>query len=263
MRKWKWWKWLLALGLLAGLARPASSTVTQIVGTLVDAAGNPIANGTACFRLPVNAIDTSLNRALSPSPVCFPVTNGTFPAFANLTPNDVISPAGTYYQATVRNSSGALVFSANYVIPTGAGTFNIGLAVPTLVTTSNISYFSPGGLGVSNTWTAANNFLGAVTLGGTVSGPVVQASSCVNIANNGSCPAFTSVNNPKVIFADILLAAGSSTLGGLPFTGVTTFRCGASNATGASTIKIAYNSGAQITVTGTGTDTISIVCIGN
>jgi len=145
---------LLALALFID---PVLATVTQITGSLVDSAGNGV-SGTACFRLPVNAIDTSLNRALSPLPVCFPVTNGTFPAFANLTPNDVIQPANTYYQVTVRNSSGALVFSANYVIPTGAGTFNIGLAIPTVVTTSNISFLNPPGLGLVNSFTNTNNF---------------------------------------------------------------------------------------------------------
>jgi hypothetical protein len=132
---------LLFALILALTALPASATVTQLIGNIVDAAGNPI-TGTGCFRLPVNAVDTSLNRALSPRLICFPLSNGTFPAFANLTPNDVIQPANTYYQFTAFDQANHLVFMANYVIPTGAGTFNLGLAVPTSITTTNISYLS-------------------------------------------------------------------------------------------------------------------------
>lgn len=139
------------------MAAPASATVTQIIGTVVDATGTPV-NGTACLKLPVNAVDTSTNRALSPAQVCFPVTNGTFPSFASIVPNDVISPAKTYYQFVVRNQAGALVFMANYVVPTGAGTFNVGLAIPTLVTTSNISFVNPVTTSASNVFTAAQTF---------------------------------------------------------------------------------------------------------
>src|SRR5205823_992343 len=138
------WAMIRRLALLLALvATPAFGTTTQLIGTLVDATGTPV-NGTACFKLPVNAIDTSTNRALSPRPFCYPVTNGTLPAFATVVPNDVIQPANTYYQAKVTDKSGGLIFMANYVIPTGAGTFNIGLAIPTTVLTTNISFVNPG-----------------------------------------------------------------------------------------------------------------------
>lgn len=139
------------------MATPVSGTVTQLIGTLIDVTGTPV-SGTACLKLPVNAIDTSTNRALSPAQVCFPVTNGTFPSFASIVPNDVISPAKTYYQFVVRDRAGALVFMANYVVLTGAGTFNVGLAIPTLVTTSSISFVNPASTSVSNVFTVPQTF---------------------------------------------------------------------------------------------------------
>lgn len=156
-------KRLLLLILLT--VAPAFGTVTQLTGTLTDSTGNPL-SGTACLKLPVNAIDTSTNRALSPQQICFPLTNGVFPTFARVVPNDVIQPFNTYYQFKVTDRSGGLVFMANYVIPTGGGTFNIGTAVPTSVTTASISYPGPGLLNFPNTWTAANTFNAPVDMSG-------------------------------------------------------------------------------------------------
>lgn len=156
-------KLLLALALLVS---PALATVTQLTGTLTDASGSTI-SGTGCFKLPVNAIDTSTNRALSPMQLCFPLNNGVFPAFASVVPNDVMQPAKTFYQFTAKDTTGKLVFMANYVIPTGSGTFNMGLAIPTLVTTSQISYISPASTSSSNVFCCTQTFQGQIvsTLG--------------------------------------------------------------------------------------------------
>lgn len=135
-------KKLLLLFLLTVAPVLTLATTTQLTGTLIDSTGNPL-SGTACFKLPVNAVDTSTSRALSPSQICFSLTNGIFPPFASLVPNDVIQPLGTYYQARFSDRTGALIFMANYVIPTGGGTFNIGAAIPTQILTTNISYATP------------------------------------------------------------------------------------------------------------------------
>jgi hypothetical protein len=151
-------KRLLLLSLLLTICVvPASATTTQLVGTVIDGALNPV-TGTACLKLPVNAVDTSTNRALSPRAVCFPLTNGAFPAFASVVPNDVIQPLGTYYQFKVTDQAGGLVFMANYVIPTGTGTFNVGTAIPTQVLTTNVSYLTPASLTGNNNFTGNNTF---------------------------------------------------------------------------------------------------------
>lgn len=206
---------LLALILMAA---PALATTTQVIGTLIDSSGTPI-NGTACFKLPVNAVDTSTNRALSPQPICFQVTNGTFPAFANLVPNDVIQPLNTYYQTRVTNRSGGLVFMANYVIITGGGTFNIGLAIPTIVTTTSISYLTPllaNGNNVltgNNTFTGNNVFSGGSnTFAGTFvssnSTPVAQ-SGFVRLGNSDSV-VWRNVTNTTDVFFKLSGAASGN-----------------------------------------------------
>ncbi len=154
---------LALLILSASCVVPAQCTTTQITGTLVDAAGTPL-NGQGCFKLPANAIDTSTNRAIGSPQICYSVTNGSFPAFANLTPNDVMQPSNLYYSFTAYDTTGAQIFSANYVVLTGSGTFNIGQATPTSITTSNISYLTPALLTAANVFSANNTFNGPVTV---------------------------------------------------------------------------------------------------
>lgn len=136
------------------------ATTVQVIGTI--SSNNGGINGQGCFQLPVNVIDTSTNRALSPQSTCFRLTNGTFPAFANIVPNDVMQPQSTYYKFTAYDTTGFPVFYANYYIITGGGTFNIGLALPTTVTTSNISYINPANLNTTNTWCCLQTFNGGI-----------------------------------------------------------------------------------------------------
>lgn len=142
--------------LLLLFALTARSASVQLVGTVLDLSGVPL-QGRACWQLPVNAIDTSTNRALSTAPVCFPVNNGVFPAFATVVPNDVMQPLNLYYTAAFYDRTGALVMYSNYVVPTG-GTFNVGLALPTTITTTNISYLNPAILSGNNIFTGTNTF---------------------------------------------------------------------------------------------------------
>ena len=64
----------------------------------------------------------------------------------------------------------------------------------------------------------------------------------------------------------VTLAAGSATVtlaGSSVFTSSSSYKCGASDQTNANAVKIAYTSGSQFSVTGTGSDVISFVCVGN
>ena len=151
-------KILIALMLMTLVMAPAAlrATVTQITGTLTSNSG-PI-SGKLCVSLPVNSIDTSTSRALSPQATCWPLTNGVLPSFARVVPNDVIQPLNTYYKVWAFNTAGSLIYYANWVVPTGGGTFDMGQALPTTITTTNISYLSPALLNISQTWTATQIF---------------------------------------------------------------------------------------------------------
>lgn len=90
-----------------------------------------------------------------------------------------------------------------------------------------------------------------------------QVFNCGGVANNGTCVPGAVLTNAKIIMGGVTLAAGVSTVSGLTFTSNATYQCTLTDATAANATKIAYTSGSQITVTGTGTDVIVFVCIGN
>jgi hypothetical protein len=145
---------MINLLLLLAIASSIFAYNVQVTGKLTDAAGTPI-NGTACLSLRTNGVDTSSEWALSPLPICFPLTNGTFPASATITPNDVIQPSNTYYRFKANDVSGVEVYSANYYITSGKP-FNIATAVPSNVPTSNISFAPPPGASGKDVWTGNN-----------------------------------------------------------------------------------------------------------
>ncbi len=64
----------------------------------------------------------------------------------------------------------------------------------------------------------------------------------------------------------VTLASGSATVtlaGSSVFSSSSSYKCGASDQTNANAVKIAYTSGSQFSVTGTGSDVVSFVCVGN
>lgn len=145
---------LLLLLLLIGPV-VVSATTVSLTGTIT-VNNNPV-NGTLTLQLPVPAIDTSTNQAIAPSPFTFRLINGAVQAGATLTPTDVMQPQNVWYTAQVRDTAGALLYTAIYVVPSVPSTFNIGLAIPTVVTTSNVSYLSPFNLIGNNVATGQNS----------------------------------------------------------------------------------------------------------
>jgi hypothetical protein len=64
----------------------------------------------------------------------------------------------------------------------------------------------------------------------------------------------------------VTLASGSATVtlaGAAAFSSASSYKCGASDQTSAAAVQISYTSGSQFTVSGTGTDVVSFVCVGN
>jgi hypothetical protein len=91
------------------------------------------------------ARDTTANNMIVAETASFPVSNGTLPPSAQVTPNDVLEPANTTYRVEYFLSNGQKVAMNTYSIPQG-GPFNLGAATPTPVTTSNISFTNFTGL---------------------------------------------------------------------------------------------------------------------
>src|SRR5215471_20430863 len=109
-----------------------------LLGTIRDAAGN-LFNGFIRLILSYGAAHNNLrNELVLAEAVAFPVTNGTLPATARITPNDILHPQNTTYTAQYLDQAGRMV-AQNVFYITGDH-FDIGAAVPTPITTSNISF---------------------------------------------------------------------------------------------------------------------------
>jgi hypothetical protein len=144
---------LLALAWI-GAPRRAHATTSTITGTIKDSQGNPV-NGTLTFQLPIPAVDTGTNTAISPGVASYQVVNGVIQSGPPLFDVAGLQPSNLYYIAKVFDSAGNLVLGGNYVV-TGAS-FNFGTAVPTTVTTSNISFVTPVTTSAPNAFTATQS----------------------------------------------------------------------------------------------------------
>lgn len=69
-----------------------------------------------------------------------------------------------------------------------------------------------------------------------------------------------------IVEDQVTLASGSATVtlaGAAAFSSASSYKCGASDQSSAAAVQITYTSGSQFAVTGTGTDVVSFVCVGN
>lgn len=85
-----------------------------------------------------------------------------------------------------------------------------------------------------------------------------------NCGTTTTCSA-TAQTGGRIQFGTVALTAGSATVGSLiAYTSTTSFRCTASdNTTGTLGANAVPASTTSITVTGTATDTVSYICVGN
>jgi len=175
-------RYLFAL-LLIFCAIFARGSTTTLTGNFTDAQGNPL-NGRLVMQLPVPAMDTTTNTAVMNTPVYFRVVNGAITGGAALYDVANLQPQGLFYSARAYDTTGAPVFSGNYVV-TGA-TFNLGAAIPTSVTTSNISYAGVAFLNYANT---GNLTLGGYLLANQIRQPAANTFAGFCIMAAGACPA--------------------------------------------------------------------------
>lgn len=111
------------------------STVNQITGgVFMDSLGNPLSNGYLTFDLRQDCVVNTTTELVSKSTIKIPLdSNGNIvvsPAYS-VWPNDVLSPASTYYLVSAYTSTGQLVWGPdNQIVLSSPSPFNIGVWVP-------------------------------------------------------------------------------------------------------------------------------------
>lgn len=147
---------LLLATLVPSLVVANTSTIS---GTFTDAHGVPV-NGSIYLQLPVPAVDTTTNTAISVVPFTYRIINGVLASGPPVFDVATMQPQNLYYTATLYDSAGTKIFQANYAI-TGA-TYNLSAAIPTNVTTNNISYVSPAVTNGANVFCCTQTFQGQI-----------------------------------------------------------------------------------------------------
>lgn len=132
------------------------ATKVQITGGgFQDAEGNPLAGGSLVFQL---SQDSSVNNGTEiAAGIKISVlldSGGNVSGTVNIWPNDVISPANTFYNVTAYTANGQLVWGPNsQQVLSSPSPFNIGAWVPGSV---NVSAGLQGQLSISQAVTFTN-----------------------------------------------------------------------------------------------------------
>lgn len=107
-------------------------------------ASSGLFNGSIVFRLPfAGATDTLTGALVSPAQVRYPIVNGALPANAQLIPNTIINPFGTFYMAALYDQAGALLSVHNVYLSSNSSPFNVTAALASTITTNQVSYWNP------------------------------------------------------------------------------------------------------------------------
>jgi hypothetical protein len=195
------------------------------------------------------------------------VTSPTFTTPALGTPSAVVLTSGTGLPISTGVSglgTGVATFlgtpsSANLAAAltgetgTGAAVFDTSptIVTPTIASFANATHGHQSAAGGGTLDAAA---IAAGTL------PTARGGFNVTDTSGGA------LSNQKAVRGAATLSAGSATVtltGGAIFTSSGTYNCYGTNTTNANAFKFAYTSGSQFTATGTGSDVITFVCIGN
>jgi hypothetical protein len=102
---------------------------TTVIGSIKDAAGNPIASGTIIFELSQEGIVSDPALLLQFPRVLCSINNGQVAAGCIVRGNDTISPAGTFYRVRIVDAAGRELLPQRRYIISGT-TWNIGTAAP-------------------------------------------------------------------------------------------------------------------------------------
>jgi hypothetical protein len=129
-----------------------------------------------------------------------------------------------------------------------------------------------GELSVTNGSTGTGNLTAARLLSTAATGTAPLAvASTTPVANLNAHPltynaAGTQQANAKIVIDFVTLSAGTASVtftGSAVFTSASSYMCAPNNASALNAVRVTKVSGTQITVTGTGTDIIGYICVGN
>ena len=102
-----------------------------------------------------------------------------------------------------------------------------------------------------------------------VTGPA-RITGALLATTTGTMPMFNdsgaAINAPHMVTGASILAAGASTVtfsAAAAFTSASSYVCTANDANGVNAVKVTNTSGTQMTLTGTGTNTVKFICAGN
>jgi hypothetical protein len=109
------------------------STITG--GAFQDALGNPLADGYLIFQLSQDAQVSSTQQVVAGYKVTIPL-DGSGNASGEVWANDLLSPAGTFYNVSAYSAEGQLVWGPNpQQVFSSPSPFNLGTWVPGTVNT--------------------------------------------------------------------------------------------------------------------------------
>lgn len=132
-----------------------------------------------------------------------------------------------------------------------------------------LSFDTAGNTGVSYMGNQFVSVTNQIANPGNYSGMTLNGAN-LSVTGTGVMPLYTSAggatNAPHMVFGSVALSAGSATVslsGSAVFTSGGSFVCNATDLSAANPVKVSAGSGTSVSFSGTGTDSVQYMCVGN
>lgn len=230
---------------IALFALPAFGQYTTVTGAVLDPSGNPYANGTleadfvagaGCPVPPQLSVSGSgPASSFQTSKVTVLDSGGNIPANFTLADNNQVTCAGSTWK-----------FAA----------CSLGVSVQGLIITPKVC-FNVTGVTVTG---ASQSLTATLQAGATALTPTTM--NLVTCGTTTTCSG-TKLTANKLVQGTVALSGGTATITAMPaFSSTTSYVCVATDTTAAAATKTANVSTTSFTITGTTTDTVAYVCVG-